>query len=79
MTQDLMLDKNGPMDGDPLALQKISEINDMNWVINSRAGFFKTHFIKYNDNKDETLTKEISVMISNLAENGHMYIAKNSS
>lgn len=61
--------------------QIIEDINDVNRVIRKNAAFFKTHFIKVNNDnkKDKVLTDEIQRMIIALNTDGYKYIAKDSS
>ena len=63
---------------DPNLDQKIIDITNANRLIKSHASFFKTHFIKYNENKkDKILTDEITKMVMSLGKSGFKFIAKN--
>ena len=65
---------------DPNLDQKIIDITNVNRLIKTHASFFKTHFIKYNENKkDKILTDEITKMVLSLGKSGFKYIAKNDS
>lgn len=59
----------------------IEDINDVHRVIRKNAAFFKTHFIKVNNDnkKDKILTDEIQSMILALNTDGYKFIAKDSS
>ena len=60
--------------------QKIIDITNVNRLIKTHASFFKTHFIKYNENKkDKILTEEITKMVMSLGKSGFKFIAKNDS
>ena len=58
----------------------IEDINDVNRVIRKNAAFFKTHFIKINNDykKDKVLTDDIQRMILALNTAGYKFIAKDS-
>lgn len=44
--------------------QKLTDITDINRLIKKHASYFKTHFIKYNENKkDKILTEEITKIV----------------
>lgn len=65
---------------DPKVDQKIIDITNINRLIKTHASFFKTHFIKYNENKkDKILTEEITKIVLSLGKSGFKFIAKNDS
>ena len=60
--------------------QKLTDITDINRLIKKHATYFKTHFIKYNENKkDKILTEEITKIVMVLNQHGFKYIAKDHS
>lgn len=64
---------------DPQKEAKLDDINDVNRLIKKKAKNFKTHFIKYNNNKDKQLTEEITSLILVLNQHGFKYVAKDHS
>ena len=63
---------------DPDLQTKINDITNINRLIKTHANFFKTHFIKYNENKkDKILTEEITKIVLSLGKSGFKFIAKN--
>ena len=49
---------------DPQVQAKLDDINDIHRLIKKRATNFKTHFIKYNEGKqDKVLTEEITDLL----------------
>lgn len=65
---------------DPNLEAKITDITNTNRLIKTYAKYFKTHFIKYNENKkDKILTEEITKIVLSLGKSGFKFIAKNDS
>lgn len=65
---------------DPDLQKKITDITNINRLIKTYAKYFKTHFIKYNENKkDKILTEEITKIVLSLGRSGFKFIAKNDS